>query len=315
MRHINPFPSFTREECDDLRKKIVNGVAMETFVASPIAHRTTAAAEGKAWVKAPCWIHAAQWQDGKGFKKFKYKGHSLYIHRTSCELFNGPVLSTHLVDHLCRVRGCCQPEHLEAVTPVENIKRGANQNHLLRKGEKPPCAKDINPRFFEEPAIQEVNYDHHRRVADGRDGPPRYWEDNGGNPPPPPPAGFFWEKATGWTVGYTHILQPDRSGDPIYMAHNGDEVHVERANAAAAQMAAARTPGCYTAHGVSGYTGPVAEQWAAGSFKVDIMNGPSGPAYCDDAGCEAPRDVRSWWRRQVDALKTWLDQPVFGNKS
>jgi hypothetical protein len=28
------------------------------------------------------------------------------------------------IDHLCRNRACCHPDHLEAVTPRENVRRG-----------------------------------------------------------------------------------------------------------------------------------------------------------------------------------------------
>lgn len=50
------------------------------------------------------------------------KNHS--VHVVSYELFKGkkPV-NTH-IDHLCRNRSCLNPDHLECVTPRENILRG-----------------------------------------------------------------------------------------------------------------------------------------------------------------------------------------------
>ena len=36
----------------------------------------------------------------------------------------GPVPDGIEIDHLCRVRHCANPEHLEAVTPTENTMRG-----------------------------------------------------------------------------------------------------------------------------------------------------------------------------------------------
>jgi hypothetical protein len=44
-------------------------------------------------------------------------------HRWSFEWFNGPIPKGMHVDHLCRVRSCVNPEHLEAVTVSENNRR------------------------------------------------------------------------------------------------------------------------------------------------------------------------------------------------
>lgn len=306
MRHINPFPAFSPEECDDLRKKIIGGIAMETFTASSIAHRSKAKADSKEWVKYPCWIHAAQWEDGKGFKKFKFKGHTLYIHRTSCQLFNGHVLSTHLVDHLCRVHGCCQPAHLEAVTPKENILRGAGEFKLLRKGEKPPCAMDINPDFWKEATAEQFDSEFFRRQCDNRE-VRRYHFIKSDGPLPAAPLGFVWMKVPADATGDAWVMNPKR------------------------------TPGCYTAHdaqplllplpeavphGVIGCTGPnpdALRQWVTGPSQDDIinatMNGPSGPA-ADDPHDDpfylkmpSPK-ADSWLRRKWDAVKAWLDKPV-----
>jgi hypothetical protein len=44
-------------------------------------------------------------------------------HRVSYELFKGPIPKGLHIDHLCRVRCCINPDHLEAVTLVENVMR------------------------------------------------------------------------------------------------------------------------------------------------------------------------------------------------
>ena len=49
----------------------------------------------------------------------------VYAHRHYYEQRFGPIPGDRQVDHLCRVRTCVNPAHLELVTPVENIRRGA----------------------------------------------------------------------------------------------------------------------------------------------------------------------------------------------
>ena len=49
---------------------------------------------------------------------------NVYAHRAAYELFVGPIPSGYEIDHLCRVRDCVNPDHLEAVTRRENLLRG-----------------------------------------------------------------------------------------------------------------------------------------------------------------------------------------------
>ena len=45
-------------------------------------------------------------------------------HRVTYRHFKGAIPEGMELDHLCRVRSCCNPEHLEAVTRKENCRRG-----------------------------------------------------------------------------------------------------------------------------------------------------------------------------------------------
>jgi len=68
----------------------------------------------------PCWI----WQ--RSFTRFGYPSHQDgFAHRVYFERRFGPVASGLVLDHLCRVPACVNPEHLEAVTNAENCRRGA----------------------------------------------------------------------------------------------------------------------------------------------------------------------------------------------
>ena|SRR6266542_1921582 len=48
----------------------------------------------------------------------------LYAHRVAYELWVGPIPDGRQIDHLCRNRGCVNPQHLEVVLPAGNNQRG-----------------------------------------------------------------------------------------------------------------------------------------------------------------------------------------------
>lgn len=70
-----------------------------------------------------CWEWTASRQ-ANGYGQFwRGGGVKIVAHRLAWELTNGPVPDGMQLDHLCRNRGCCNPSHLEVVTPRENTLR------------------------------------------------------------------------------------------------------------------------------------------------------------------------------------------------
>ena len=70
-----------------------------------------------------CWLWIGN-LESKGYGKFYIGGRPKKAHRISYELAKGPIPAGLEPDHKCRVRCCVNPDHLEAVTHRENMKRG-----------------------------------------------------------------------------------------------------------------------------------------------------------------------------------------------
>lgn len=86
-----------------------------------------------------CW----EWTmsiDAQGYGRISIDGYSAYaVHRASYETFVGPIPDGLVIDHLCRNRCCCNPDHLETVTMQVNTLRGegagaknARKTHCIR---------------------------------------------------------------------------------------------------------------------------------------------------------------------------------------
>lgn len=88
-----------------------------------------------------CWI----WQgriNPNGYGQLTRKRTSLYAHRYAYESMVGEIPIGTELDHLCRVRSCCNPAHLEPVTRQVNSLRGIGPGlTTLRKFTVQHCKK------------------------------------------------------------------------------------------------------------------------------------------------------------------------------
>lgn len=73
------------------------------------------------------WMGALNW-NGYGKMRVGYASegtHGMqYAHIVAYEHFVGPVPKGLVLDHKCRMRCCVNPDHLEPVTHIENVRRG-----------------------------------------------------------------------------------------------------------------------------------------------------------------------------------------------
>ncbi len=70
-----------------------------------------------------CWLWTASLGQGTGYGRFKVGGVTVRAHRWLYELTVGPVPAGLELDHLCRVRHCVNPDHLEPVSHAVNMAR------------------------------------------------------------------------------------------------------------------------------------------------------------------------------------------------
>lgn len=72
-----------------------------------------------------CWEFTGARAGGYGRIGSPGEKRTLGVHRVMWEVLVGPIPVGLEIDHLCRNKRCCNPDHLEPVTKSVNIRRGA----------------------------------------------------------------------------------------------------------------------------------------------------------------------------------------------
>lgn len=70
-----------------------------------------------------CWLWTGRTNKG-GYGRLYHDGSLWVTHRLAYTFWLGAVPEGLVLDHLCRVRNCVNPAHLEPVTQAENMRRG-----------------------------------------------------------------------------------------------------------------------------------------------------------------------------------------------
>ncbi len=77
-----------------------------------------------------CWNYTGA-KDKWGYGTFYFQQSSYKAHRISYYLKFGEITDRKVIDHKCRNKSCINPNHLEAVSQLENVLRHENQKHCL----------------------------------------------------------------------------------------------------------------------------------------------------------------------------------------
>ena len=112
---------------DEVRRRIRERIATEATV-----------------LESGCWVMPTS-RDHNGYVRFRLsiegRKRETGSHRASWLAYRGDIPRDDLqIDHLCRVRHCCNPDHLELVTNRENAIRSVAAIGPAGRGKRPATA-------------------------------------------------------------------------------------------------------------------------------------------------------------------------------
>jgi hypothetical protein len=127
-----------------------------------------------------CWLWTGTRNHG-GYGMFKLDGKNRLAHRVAYEWESGEIRKGLYLDHLCHVRRCVRPSHLEPVTPQVNAHRSdspvamnAAKTHCMRGHEftkentyTPPKANQRHCRTCRREFMSEARSEKPKRKANG----------------------------------------------------------------------------------------------------------------------------------------------------
>jgi HNH endonuclease len=88
--------------------------------------------------ETPCWV----WQrplNGNGYGELRFNNRGRKAHAVFYERKHGEIPAGLELDHLCRVRACVNPDHLEPVTHAENMRRSVPGGPFAENAARTHC--------------------------------------------------------------------------------------------------------------------------------------------------------------------------------
>lgn len=85
-----------------------------------------------------CWLWTGMTKGGYGRMQVKPRGGGLFMpaHRIAYQLLVGPIEKDMTIDHTCAVKLCVNPEHMEQVPMMENLRRQQVRRPLVKECRK-----------------------------------------------------------------------------------------------------------------------------------------------------------------------------------
>lgn len=71
---------------------------------------------------------------GNGYGVMSISGKTVLAHRMAFELAHGSIMDGLVIDHICHIRACINPDHLRAVTQKQNLENNGVPNRRNKSG-------------------------------------------------------------------------------------------------------------------------------------------------------------------------------------
>lgn len=111
-----------------------------------------------------CWVWTGA-SHSKGYGQVWFNKKQFSTHRAMMMATDQVIPPGMQVDHLCRNPPCCNPAHLEIVTPAENVRRGRAGHHARERALAQTHCRNGHPRNAQNTYVPKTGRGHCRICA------------------------------------------------------------------------------------------------------------------------------------------------------